>query len=88
MARVITIDPSGRLVVPKDLRDRLQLRPGSKLAVRTEGNALVLEPLHEDAALREVGGLLVVAEPGAGPWPDHRELREERLSSLAGDDPR
>jgi len=57
------------------------------VAAREHGR-YVLEPVQESAALREVGGLLLVAEPGAGPWPDHLDLREERLAHLAEDDSR
>lgn len=40
-----TLDPQGRIVVPKALRDRLGLQPGTPLAVHVDADgALVLEP--------------------------------------------
>lgn len=44
MKTTAQIDRAGRLVVPKAFRDALHLRPGDRLRVRTEGEALVLEP--------------------------------------------
>jgi AbrB family looped-hinge helix DNA binding protein len=44
MKTTAQMDRAGRLVVPKAFRDALHLRPGDRLRVRTEGDALVLEP--------------------------------------------
>ena len=44
MKATAQIDRAGRLVVPKAFRDALHLRPGDRLRIRTEGDALVLEP--------------------------------------------
>ena len=39
-----SIDRAGRVVVPKALRDALDLRPGTMLEVTQEDGRLVLEP--------------------------------------------
>ena len=54
-----TIDKAGRLVIPKVLRDRLGLRPGT-VDVRADGSALRVEAVSSDE-LVERGGLLVTA---------------------------
>jgi len=57
-----TIDKAGRLVIPKQLRDHLGLRPG-EVVVTADGAGLRVEPLTDDA-LEERDGLLVI--PAAG----------------------
>ncbi|HYZ69877.1 MAG TPA: AbrB/MazE/SpoVT family DNA-binding domain-containing protein [Mycobacterium sp.] len=57
-----TIDKAGRLVIPKQLRDHLGLRPG-EVEVTADGAGLRVEPLTDDS-LEERDGLLVI--PAAG----------------------
>jgi AbrB family looped-hinge helix DNA binding protein len=83
MDEIITIDAAGRLVVPRAMRDRLQLRGGSRLRVREEGGArLILEPVTEESVPVEVDGLLVIRGRLRGEIPDHREQRERRVYAL------
>jgi AbrB family looped-hinge helix DNA binding protein len=78
------IDRAGRLVVPKAFRDALHLRPGDRLRVRTEGDALVLEPelVYAKTRIAEDGWPLL--ENGREPLPLSvfqdvlDEIREER----------
>jgi AbrB family looped-hinge helix DNA binding protein len=58
-----TIDKAGRLVIPKQLRDELGLRPG-EVEVSAYGNGLRVEPVAGEESLDERDGLLVI--PGAG----------------------
>lgn len=39
----VTLAERGQMVIPKEARDALGLRPGSKLQIRLEGNRLVVE---------------------------------------------
>ena len=55
----ITIDGSGRLVIPKALREQAQLQAGSWLEVTFRDGAIILEPFPLEVELREEGGLLV-----------------------------
>lgn len=83
MEDVITIDGAGRLVVPKALRTKFDLREGRKLVIRDDGARLVLEPIADDARPVEVDGLLVIRGRLTGDVPDHRALRSERIQALA-----
>lgn len=57
------IDRAGRLVIPKQLRDELGLRPG-EVEVSADGTGLRVEPLVEEDSLVERDGRLVI--PAAG----------------------
>jgi AbrB family looped-hinge helix DNA binding protein len=59
-----TIDKAGRLVIPKQLRDELGLRPG-EVEIRAQGAGLRVEPLAGEESLDERGGLLVIPAGGA-----------------------
>lgn len=83
MARTIAIDASGRLVVPKDVRERHHLRAGVRLVLTERGNELVFTALDASPQTKEEGGVLVFAGRLAVDAPDHRELREARLARLA-----
>lgn len=82
MAREITIDTSGRLVIPKDVRARHRLSPGTRLWLEEEGDRLVLVPASDAPLTVEESGLLVFRGRLTGEIPDHRELRLKRLDHL------
>jgi AbrB family looped-hinge helix DNA binding protein len=54
-----TIDKAGRLVIPKQLREELGLRPG-EVEVTAQGTGLRVEPIVEEEALDERSGRLVI----------------------------
>jgi AbrB family looped-hinge helix DNA binding protein len=58
-----TIDRVGRLVIPKELRDRLGLGPG-EVDVYADGAGLRVEAVATDR-LEETAGRLIVAASGA-----------------------
>jgi AbrB family looped-hinge helix DNA binding protein len=68
-----TIDKAGRLVIPKQLRDYLGIRPG-EVEVTTDGTSLRVEPLAGDS-LEERAGRLVIPAVGA-------QIDEELVRSL------
>ncbi|HLJ77491.1 MAG TPA: AbrB/MazE/SpoVT family DNA-binding domain-containing protein [Acidobacteriaceae bacterium] len=51
MQTTVTIDKSGRIVVPKDLRDDLHLTPGTVLRLERSGERLTLTPAAREARL-------------------------------------
>lgn len=58
-----TIDKAGRLVIPKQLRDHVGLRPG-KVEVTADGAGLRVEPVAAES-LEERDGRLVIPAAGA-----------------------
>ncbi len=54
-----TVDEVGRIVVPKLLRDRLRLMPGSKVDVSEYGDGLHITPISRTARIEERDGKLV-----------------------------
>jgi AbrB family looped-hinge helix DNA binding protein len=58
-----TIDRAGRLVIPKQLRDHVGLRPG-EVEITIEGAGLRVQPLAEES-LDERDGRLVIPPSGA-----------------------
>lgn len=79
MAQTCTIDRAGRLVIPKALRESLQLDAGTRLTVTERDGELILSPERPEPRLVEESGYLVV-ETGRGTRieSDHRAAREER----------
>lgn len=59
-----TIDGAGRLVIPKQLREQLGLRPG-EVEILPDGSGIHIEPVA-DAQVAERGGRLVIPAAGAG----------------------
>lgn len=43
---MVTIDRAGRIVIPKELRDRLSLVADSELEVTCESDSLVIRPIR------------------------------------------
>jgi len=84
MEKEITIDPSGRLVIPKEVRRRHRLTAGSRLILVEDGDRIVLVPRQAEPSTVETGGLLVFTGRLNGDVPDHRELRESRSARQAG----
>lgn len=78
----VTIDKAGRIVVPKELRQRFALRPNTELEIVEHPNGVLLRLPDRKPSLSHVHGLLVHqgrAEDGAG-WDLALEnIREERL---------
>lgn len=82
----LRIDKSGRIVVPKPLRERLGLKPGTELEVVDQQGGMLLRTVEERPSLVKVDGLWVhrgVAQPGANWDRIIQEVREERIESVA-----
>lgn len=70
-----TIDGAGRLVIPKQLRDRLGLVPGD-VVVEADGADLRVRPVADDSLDEQDGWLLVPAAESPLTDEDVRELRD------------
>ena len=45
---VITVSGKGQIVIPREVRKRLQIVPGRKLLIKVEGDSAVMTPLPDD----------------------------------------
>ena len=59
-----TIDRAGRLVIPKQIRDLVGLKPGVDLDIDYRHGAIVIEPISKAKLVRK-GSLLTSTVPGA-----------------------
>ena len=82
-----TIDAGGRVVIPKQFRDELGLRPGEHVDLTVNGVAIVITPVQPEVELVREGRILVAhhrnPEGVVLGTDDVRELieseREERM---------
>jgi AbrB family looped-hinge helix DNA binding protein len=64
----VTIDSGGRVVIPKEIRDRLGLHPGEALELQERDGRIELAPVGAKVWLEERAGQLVaVTEEPAPP---------------------
>jgi AbrB family looped-hinge helix DNA binding protein len=54
-----TIDPSGRLVIPKDIRREAGIKPGVPLDIRWQNGTIAITPAPLAVKLERKGRLLV-----------------------------
>lgn len=88
MTARLTLDKAGRVVLPKFVREELQLAPGDALELESSGEQITLRPLRGNAPLRKKRGIWVyrVGEP----LPDAvvretlRQVRREREEKNLG----
>jgi AbrB family looped-hinge helix DNA binding protein len=59
MLAKLRLDMTGRIVLPKRLRDELQLAPGDALEMETSGEKITLRPVRGNASLRKKRGIWV-----------------------------
>jgi AbrB family looped-hinge helix DNA binding protein len=59
MASTLTVDRSGRVVLPKPVRDKLQLSPGDSLELESSEERIVLRPVRGTGPLRKKQGIWV-----------------------------
>lgn len=79
-----TLDRFGRLVVPKDIRNRLGLRPGAEVELDEHGNEIILKPVEREAPLIMEQGILVYAGAATGDIAEAvRTHRHDRLQHVA-----
>ena len=82
-----TLDRFGRVLLPKEVRDRLGIGPGDELRIEVEEHGVTLHPVKASASWEMRGGLPV----WTGPVPEEaldivafiHHQREERIQRIA-----
>jgi len=88
MVTTLTLDKAGRVVLPKPVRDELQLGPGDSLELESSEEAIVLRPARGKARMYKKHGVWVL-HGGAPLAPDVVEktiqrVRREREQQILG----
>jgi AbrB family looped-hinge helix DNA binding protein len=82
MNTTLTVDKAGRVVLPKPVRDELQLAAGDSLELESSEDRIVLRPVRGTAGLRKKQGIWVldVNEPISVEAVNRtiRDIRRER----------
>jgi AbrB family looped-hinge helix DNA binding protein len=84
----LTLDKAGRVVIPKPLRDQLQLAPGDVLDLDSSGEQIILRLVRGTMPLQKERGIWVYRT--GNPLPESiidsavRETREERHRQILG----
>jgi AbrB family looped-hinge helix DNA binding protein len=79
-----TIDRFGRLVLPKQIRDRIGLKPGSEIIIEELGSEIIIRHSEQKTPLQYEDGILIFAGTVVGDLTESiRKHREERLSKFA-----
>jgi AbrB family looped-hinge helix DNA binding protein len=60
MVTTLTLDKAGRIVLPKPVRDELQLEPGQSLELESSGDKIILRPARRRARMYKKGGIWVL----------------------------
>jgi AbrB family looped-hinge helix DNA binding protein len=85
MNATLTVDKAGRVVLPKPVRDELQLAAGDSLELESSEDRIVLRPVRGTAGLRKKQGIWVldVDEPISVEAVNRtiRDIRREREES-------
>jgi|SRR5579862_4673184 len=91
MNAILTVDKAGRVVLPKPIRDEMQLRAGDSLELESSEDRIVLRPRRGESGLRQKQGIWVLStgEPISAEATDEvlRRLRRERELSFLGNRP-
>ena len=84
----LSMDRAGRVVLPKPVRDRLQLAPGEILEIESFEDHIVLRPIRQRATMRKELGVLVFDTGEPVTAADVREIiqnvRDERSDRALG----
>jgi AbrB family looped-hinge helix DNA binding protein len=78
-----TIDKLGRVRIPKRMRDRLELKPGSSVAFEEGDGRITLKPARRGPRLiREDGALVIVSDAEVDVSDAVEKAREARQAEL------
>ncbi len=71
-SHMTTISTRGQFVIPKEIREALGLKPGTRVAVMQKGNRIILQPLNKQL-VDELRGITA-----GGPSGTEMLLKERR----------
>ena len=78
-----TLDKFGRILIPKEIRDDFNLKPGNRFNIEEGEKAIILKPIYGEANLRWKEGVLVFSgEPLVDLDKAVERHREDRIKSL------
>ena len=84
----LSMDRAGRVVLPKPIREQLQLEPGESLEIESFEDHIVLRPIRQHATMRKELGVLVfdTSEPitAATVQETIQRVRDERSDRALG----
>jgi AbrB family looped-hinge helix DNA binding protein len=87
MALTISMDPAGRIVIPKSIRDQHGFGAGTEFELTLKGNRIYLRPVERPAVLEELPNGWLVFESSLPPEFDivgdiarGRAERDERVA--------
>ena len=79
MTTKVSLDKAGRLVLPKSLREEMQLGAGDTLVLESEAERITLRPVRSHALLQKEQGVWVYqGEPSNASIPDLVELQRAK----------
>ena len=86
MSMKITVDRAGRVVLPKPVRDKMRLTPGSTLELESQAEHVTLRAVRPQAALHKEFGIWVFQGASTDESiPDLLQAsREKRVRELPG----
>lgn len=88
MTAKLKVDKLGRIVLPKPVRDKLELKPGDELELETLDDRIMLRPPRGGAQLRKKRGVWVFrcGEPlsAAAVQETLERVRREREEQILG----
>ena len=88
MNATITLDRAGRVVLPKAVRDELQLSPGDSLEIEASEDAIVLRPARGKGQMKKEHGVWVFhsGHPLSAETVNRtvRRVRREREKKILG----
>jgi len=78
-----TLDRFGRIVIPKEIRDDFNLKPGSQISIEESDQVIILKPLEGEPNLHLKDGVLVFSGTPLGDFSEALEKhREDRAKSV------
>ena len=84
MSIIVSLDRTGRIVLPKSVREQFNLHPGSQIEIKTKQDYLELKPVDATPALVSRERLLVHQGASQAPLAGAIEQsREERVGILS-----